>query len=73
MAISWSAGMREGGLPLPLAFQTLILLILRACDLNMAMLSSLTSKWQVFKVGMPVFQPLYEVKLKASILKVLVF
>ena len=30
------------------------------------MLFSLTSKWQVLKVGMFVFQPLYEVKLKAS-------
>ena len=27
MAIFWRAGMREGGLPLPLAFQYLILMI----------------------------------------------
>ena len=37
------------------------------------MISSLASKWQVLTVGMPVFQPLYEVKLKASKFKVLAF
>ena len=36
-----------------------------ACDLNLVMIFSLASKWQVLKVGMPVFQPLYELKLKA--------
>ena len=36
------------------------------CDFNLVMISSLASKWQVLKVGMPIFQPLYEVKLKAS-------
>ena len=30
------------------------------------MISSLALKWQVLKVGMPVLQPLYEVKSKAS-------
>ena len=30
------------------------------------MISSLASKWQVLKFGMPIFQPLYEVKLKVS-------
>ena len=30
------------------------------------MISSLALKWQVLKVGMPNFQALYEVKLKAS-------
>ena len=65
--------MRKGGLPLPLAFQYLILVISRACDLNLAMLSSLASKWQVLKVGIPIFQPLYEVKLEASKFKVLAF
>ena len=44
MAIFWRAGMREGGLPLPLAFQYLILMIWKACDLNLVMISSLASK-----------------------------
>ena len=30
------------------------------------MISFLASKWQVLKVGIPVFQHFYEVKLKAS-------
>ena len=42
--------MREGGLPLPLAFQYLILMIRRACDLNLVMISSLASKGQDFKL-----------------------
>ena len=49
------AGMREGGEPLPLAFQYLILMIWRPCDLNLVMISSLASKCQDFKFGMPVF------------------
>ena len=44
-------GMKEGGLPLPLAFQYLILMIKRACDLNLVMISSLASKCQHFKHG----------------------
>ena len=40
--------MREGGLPLPLAFHYLILRIRRACDLNLVMISSLASKRQDF-------------------------
>ena len=40
------AGMREGRLPLPLAFQYLMLMIRRASDLNLAMVSSLASKGQ---------------------------
>ena len=35
------AGMREGGEPLPLAFQYLILVIWRPCDFNLVMISSL--------------------------------
>ena len=31
-------------------------MIWRACDLNSAMISSLDSKWQVFKVGMLIFR-----------------
>ena len=67
------AGMREGGEPLPLAFQYLILMIWRHCDLNLVMISSLASKCQDFKVWMPFFQPFYEMKLKTSKLKVLAF
>ena len=37
-------GMREGGEPLPLAFQHLILMIWRPCDSNLVMISSLASK-----------------------------
>ena len=42
--------MREVGLPLPLAFQYLILMICRACDLNLVVISFLTSKCQDFKL-----------------------
>ena len=51
--------MKEGGLPLPLAFQYLILMIGRACDLNLVMKSSVASKKQVFKVVMTVCQLFY--------------
>ena len=44
----------------------LILVVWRACDLHLVIISSLASKLQVLKVGMPFFQALYEVKLKAS-------
>ena len=50
------ARMKEGVEPLPLAFQYLILKLWRPCDLNLVMISSLASKCQDFKVGMPVFQ-----------------
>ena len=61
---------REGEGPLPVAFQYLILMIWRPCDLSLVMISSLASKWQVLKFGMLVFQPLYEVKLKTFKFKV---
>ena len=64
------AGMRKGGEPLPLAFQYLILMIY---DLNLVMISSVASKCQDFKVGMPIFQPFYEMKLKTFKFKVLAF
>ena len=73
MAIIRRAGMREGGLPLPLAFQYLILMIRRACDLNLVMISLLASKCQVCKVGMTIFQLFYEMKSKTSKFKVLAF
>ena len=44
-----SVGMKEGGGPLPLAFQYLIILVSRPCDLNLVMISSLASKCQHFK------------------------
>ena len=50
MAIFQRAGMREGGLPFPLAFDYLIFMIWRACDLNLVMISLLASKWQDFKL-----------------------
>ena len=50
MSMFQRAGMREGGLPLPPAFQYLILMIRRACDLNLVMISSLASKCQDFVV-----------------------
>ena len=62
--------MRKGGEPLPLAFQYLILMIY---DLNLVMISSVASKCQDFKFGMPVFQPFHEMKLKTSKFKVLAF
>ena len=60
------AGMREGGKPLPLAFQYLIFMVQRPCDLNLVMISSLAVKCQDFKVEMPFFQPLYVMKFKTS-------
>ena len=54
MAIFWSAGMREEVLPLSLAFQNLIRMVWRACDLELVTISSLASKKQGFKVGMTV-------------------
>ena len=63
------AGMREGGEPLQLAFQYLILRIWRPCYLNLVMMSSLASKCQDFKVWMPVFQPFYVMKLKTPMFK----
>ena len=42
--------MREGGKPLPLAFQYLIFMVCRACDLNLVMISLLASKCQHFKL-----------------------
>ena len=65
--------MREGGKPLPLAFLYLIFMVYRPCDLNLAMISSLVSKCQDFKVEMSFFHPLYVMKLKTSKFKVLAF
>ena len=65
--------MREGGKPLPLAFQYLIFMVQRPWDLNLVIVSSLASKCQDFEVEMPFFQPLYLMKLKTSKFKVLAF
>ena len=66
-------GMRKGGLPVPQAFQYLNLMTWRAYDLDLVMVYSLALKWQGLKVGMPVFQLFYEMKLKTSKFKVLAF
>ena len=42
-------------------------------DLNLVMISSVASKYQDFKVEMPIFQTFYEMKLKTSKFKVLAF
>ena len=67
------AGMREGGLPLPLAFQYLILMIWRACDLNLVMISSLASKCQHFKLRGLQFHFIKQVKNGHSNFKDLLF
>ena len=67
------AGMKKGVEPLPLAFQYLILMLWRPCDLNLAMISSLASKCQDFKFEMAIFQPFYEMKLKTAKFKVFAF
>ena len=51
----------------------LILMIWRPRDLNLVMISSLASKWQVLTFGMLVFQPFYVMKLKISMFKMLAF
>ena len=50
MPMIWRAGMREGGKPLPLAFQYLIFMVKRPCDLNLVIISSLATKCQHFKL-----------------------
>ena len=50
MPMFWRAGMREGGKPLPLAFQYLIFMVERTCDLNLVVISSLATKCQHFKL-----------------------
>ena len=55
MSMFQSAEMREGGLPLPPAFQYLIFVTWNACDLNLVVISSLDSKWQDVKFGCPFF------------------
>ena len=67
------AGLREGGEPLPLTFQYLILMVWRSCDLNLVIISSVVSRCQDFKFGKAVFQPFYEMKLNTSKFKVLAF
>ena len=57
------AGMRERGEPLPLAFQYLILIIWRPCDLNLVMISSLASKCQDFKPSCLQFHFIYRWKM----------
>ena len=47
--------MREGGEPLPLAFQYLMLMVWIHFDLNLFIVSFLASKCQDFKVEIHVF------------------
>ena len=49
MPIFQNSGMREEELPLPPALQYLILMIRKAFDLNLVMISLLASKCQDFK------------------------
>ena len=44
------AGMRKGGEPLLLAFQYMILMIWRPCDLDLVLISSLAAKCQDFEI-----------------------
>ena len=44
------AGMREGEKSLPLAFQYLIFMVKRPCDLNLVIIPSLATKCQHFKL-----------------------
>ena len=46
----WNEEGRKEGLPLPPAFQYLIILVWRACDLNLVIMSSLAWKCQDFKL-----------------------
>ena len=73
MAIFRRAGTREGGLPLPLAFQYLIFIIWRACDLNLVMISSLASKCQHFKLRGLQFHYIKWLKKRHPNFKVLAF
>ena len=54
-------------------FWYLILMMWRAFDLNLVMVSLLAWKYKLFKVGMDVFHPFYEMKLKTSKFKVFAF
>jgi hypothetical protein len=67
--------MKEAGLPLPPAFQYLILMTLESLQFwfGYGIFTALASKWPGLKVGTPVFQLFYEMKLKTSKFKVLVF
>ena len=50
MPVIQRAGMRKEGLPLQPAFWYLIIMVCRACDLNLVMIFSLASKCQGFKL-----------------------
>ena len=62
MVIFRRPGMKEGGLPLPLAFQYMILMIRRACDLNLVIILLLALKWQDFKLRGPQFHFIKQLK-----------
>ena len=73
IAIFRRAGMREGGLPLPLTFQYLIFMIWRPSDLNLVMISSLASKCQHFKLRGLQFHSIKWLKNRHPNFKVLAF
>ena len=73
MPLFQRVGLREGGKPLPLAFQYLILMIWRPCDLNLVMISSLASKCQHFKLRGLQFHYIKWLKNRHSNFKVLAF
>jgi hypothetical protein len=66
-------GMGEGGKPLPLAFQHLILMVERPCDLNLVMIPSLASKCQHCKLSGLQFHYIKCLKKGHSSFKVLAF
>ena len=73
LAIFLRAGMREGELKLPLAFQYLIFMLWRACDLTLVMISLLATKWQDFRNRALQFHFIKQLKNGHSKFKVLPF
>ena len=62
MVISLRVGMKEGGLPFPIAFQYLVLMIRRACGLNLVVISLLALRGLQFhfiKMAIPTLKTLY--------------
>ena len=65
--------MKEGGKPLTLAFQYLIFMVGRPCDLNLVMVYSLATKYQHFKLRGLQFHYIKQLKKGHSNFKVLAF
>ena len=60
------AGVWEGEGTLPLAFQCLILMIWRPCEINLVMISSVASKCQDFEFGIPIFWQFHEMLIRVA-------